>query len=218
MSQVASALTTEVVGWHGKLPVAGDFVTRRLHSAFVDAWDDWLSTGLAGLRERDAEHWLERYLASPAWRFVITQQFMPSPLNTLAWAGVIVPSVDRVGRYYPLTLAAPLSDIPVGHREQAGLWSWLHRLEDVAVDAMQDDWSIEQLDAESLRLGQPQAADPPQGRLDENGPWATFFHACLTPRPGLGDGRCVWYSGAGLQSTRLMVAQSRDNSVMGLWA
>jgi type VI secretion system ImpM family protein len=217
MTQAEFALASDVVGWHGKLPVAGDFVTRRLHSVFVDAWDEWLSNGLAGLRERDADHWLGRYLASPPWRFVITQEFMPSPLNAATWAGVLVPSVDRVGRYYPLTLVTRLNGIPAGHLEQAGLWSWLHKLEDLAVDAMLDEWSIDQLDAESLRLGQPVAADSVQGQLDDSGPWASFFSACLEPLPAVGGGRCVWFSGAVLQSTKLWIANGRDDSVQGLW-
>lgn len=217
MSQEAHPLVTEAVGWHGKLPVAGDFVTRRLHAGFVEAWDGWLSGGLAALRQRDAQHWLEHYLASPAWRFVITQQFLPGPLGLAAWGGVMIPSVDRVGRYYPLTLAARLHSLPCVHQQQAGLWSWLHQLEDVAVDAMQDDWSIEQLDAVLLRLGLPQPAEPVPGHPEEGGPWTPFFSACLDAVQA-GAGRCVWYSGAGLQATRLMVSQGLDESVLGLWA
>ena len=217
MTQGMGAPVNEAVGWHGKLPVAGDFVTRRLHSGFVDAWDDWLSSGLAALRERDPAHWLQHYLASPAWRFVLTPGFMPSPLHALAWAGVMIPSVDRVGRYYPLTLAVRLSAIPAAPQAQAALWSWLHQLEDLAVDAMQDDWSIEELDAQLLRLGQPQASAFSHSPLDGSGPWASFFAACLTPSAATGGGRCVCFSGAGLQDTRLLLAQGRDASATGLW-
>ncbi len=218
MTQAASSTGTDIAGWHGKLPVAGDFVTRRLHSVFVEAWDNWLSNGLTGLQERDAAHWREHYLASPPWRFVITQDFMPSPLNAVAWAGVIIPSIDRVGRYYPLTLVSRLNAIPASHREQAGLWSWLLQLEDLAVDAMQDDWSIEQLDAELLNLGSPDRVGPMLGQLNEDGPWTSFFDACLSSRAPSGDGRCVWYSGSGLQTNKLIVTERRDDSVVELWS
>lgn len=217
MSPAAPALASETAGWHGKLPVAGDFVTRRLHSGFVDAWDAWLSSGLAALRERDAAHWLAHYLASPAWRFVTTAQFLPGPLAAQAWCGVLIPSVDRVGRYYPLTLAARLEQLPAAQAQQAGLWSWLHQLEDAAVDAMQDDWSIEQLDAELLRLGPPQPGAQAPGHAQAAGPWTPFFSACLQPVTA-GAGRCVWYSGSGLEPTRLLVSPGLDDSVCGLWA
>ena len=218
MTYSVSAVMDNSAGWHGKLPVAGDFVTRRLHSVFVEAWDEWLTCGLTSLQERYASHWQEQYLASPPWRFVITEDFLPSPLNSAAWTGVIIPSLDRVGRYYPLTLVSRLSEIPASQHEQAALWSWLHQIEDLAVDAMQDDWSIEQLDAELLSLGPPVKADVSVENLDNSGPWATFFSACLSPHSMGKDGRCVWYSGSGLQSTKLVVTDRRDDSVVELWS
>jgi type VI secretion system protein ImpM len=210
------------VGCHGKLPVAGDFVTRRLPANFVDAWDNWLSDGLAALHQSDPDGWLEQYLASPAWRFVITPKFLPAPLEGLAWAGVVIPSVDRVGRYYPLTLATRLYHLPGTQPEQAGLWSWLHRLEDVAVDAMQDDWAIEQLDTVLLHLGPPQAALEVAELPDGSNPWTDFYAACKGPPGSVAAlapdrGRCVWYSGSGLQAVRLLVSQGLDARVMALW-
>lgn len=211
-------LASEAVGWHGKLPVAGDFLTRRLPAGFVDAWDGWLSAGLAALRQRDAQHWLEPYLASPAWRFAVTPGFLPGALGDMAWAGVMIPSVDRVGRYYPLTLAIRLSGPVQEPLAQAGLWSWLHRLEDLAVDAMQDDWAVEQLEAELLRLGPPQTASEAAGLPGGTHAWTSFFAAGLAAPSAQGAGCCVWYSGAGLEATRLLVSQALDDSVMGLWS
>jgi type VI secretion system protein ImpM len=221
MSLALAGLAADAIGWHGKLPVAGDFVTRRLPSGFVDAWDGWLSSGLAALRQSDPDGWLEQYLASPAWRFVMTPQFLPGPLDGLTWAGVMIPSVDRVGRYYPLTLATRLQRLPDAQPEQAGLWSWLHRLEDLAVDAMQDDWSIEQLDTTLLRMGPPQAAAELTSLPGGSNPWSHFYAACVpassaTAR-GQSGGSCVWYSGSGLDATRLLVSQDLDDAVMALW-
>ena len=61
----------EVTGWYGKLPSLGDFASRRLAPAFVEPWDDWLARGLAAWREQAPDGWLEGYLASPSWRFVL---------------------------------------------------------------------------------------------------------------------------------------------------
>ena len=52
--------------------------------------------------------WLDGYLASPSWRFLL----MPGVMDGQPWAGVLMPSVDRVGRYYPLTIARPLPALP----------------------------------------------------------------------------------------------------------
>lgn len=145
-----------VVGWYGKLPSLGDFASRRLPPEFIEAWDDWLAAGLAGWREREPEAWLDHYLAGPSWRFLL----MPGVLPSGCWTGVLMPSVDRVGRYFPLTLAQPLALLPPDATQTAGLLAWLQRLDDLALDALQDDWTLDQLEAELQRLGLPPAPVP----------------------------------------------------------
>jgi len=138
-------------GWYGKLPALGDFASRRLPPEFIEAWDHWLAEGLAQWQAADTE-WLTRYLSGPSWRFVLA----PGVLGAQAWAGVLVPSCDRVGRYFPLTLVQPLAAIPGDANESAALLAWLQRLDDIAVDAMLEEWPIDQLEAELQRLGVPQ--------------------------------------------------------------
>jgi type VI secretion system protein ImpM len=137
---MSDAATTP--GWYGKLPTLGDFASRRLSADFIEPWDIWLGEGLAAQRETLGEAWLDAYLHSPTWRFVL----MPGTLLGLepqrALAGVLMPSVDRVGRYFPLTLIASLAALPQSATELEALLGWLHRLEDLALDALQDDWSI----------------------------------------------------------------------------
>jgi type VI secretion system protein ImpM len=88
-------------GFYGKLPGEGDFVTRRLPWEFTSAWDDWLQQGMQASRIALGENWLKLYLSAPIWRF----QFGPGVCGPLAWRGLFFASVDRVGRYFPLTLA-----------------------------------------------------------------------------------------------------------------
>ncbi|MFN0184883.1 MAG: type VI secretion system-associated protein TagF [Aquabacterium sp.] len=133
-------------GWYGKLPTLGDFASRRLGADFIEAWDLWLGDRMAGLREQQGEDWLQAYLDSPVWRFTLTPACL-GDAQGMAMAGVLMASVDRVGRYFPLTLVAPLPRLPANAAELEGLMSWLHRLEDVAVDALQDDYTIDQLEA-----------------------------------------------------------------------
>lgn len=92
------------VGFFGKLPSHGDFLRRRVSDAFVGVWDAWLQECIATSRAALGDRWLDVYLTSPAWRFGCAAGVCgPAPL-----VGVMVPSVDRVGRYFPLTLVAEL--------------------------------------------------------------------------------------------------------------
>lgn len=87
----------------GKLPAHGDFIARGLTPRLRKALDDWLSTGLAGARARFAD-FNERYRLAPPWHFVDCD-----PAGR--WSGgALCPSVDAVGRRFPVLLAIPASD------------------------------------------------------------------------------------------------------------
>ena len=150
---------SDPVGWFGKLPSIGDFASRRLSPDFVATWDEWLSAGFADWRASSPQAWLEQYLAGPTWRFILFPGLLPGNCGRTLWAGVLMPSVDRVGRYFPLTLAQPLAYLPTQEIRTGALLAWLQRLDNVAVDAMHESWEIEQLDA-ALALEGPTPADP----------------------------------------------------------
>ncbi len=142
-----SSADASIPGWYGKLPTLGDFASRRLGSDFIEPWDVWLGEGLAAQRATLGDAWLDAYLHSPTWRFVLMPSALPGLAPQRALAGVLMPSVDKVGRYFPLTLVAGLEALPGSAAEIEQLLGWLHRLEDLALDALQDDWSIEELDS-----------------------------------------------------------------------
>ena len=93
------------VGLFGKVPNLGDFVERRIHPGFRTFWDRWLQDCLTASQRELGEQWLDTYLVSPVWSFVIS----PDVCGDAVYAGVMVPSVDRVGRYFPLTVVATLA-------------------------------------------------------------------------------------------------------------
>ena len=146
-------------GWHGKLPSLGDFASRRLPPDFLAAWDGWLAAGLQQLRERDPAGWLDAYLATPTRRFLLMPGVLPGALpgdlGAQAWAGVLMPSVDRVGRYFPFTLVQAIPPLRAGPTQLQSLWHWLGRLDELAADALQDDWAIDRLEAELARMAGP---------------------------------------------------------------
>jgi type VI secretion system ImpM family protein len=95
-------------GFFGKLPSAGDFVQRRLPPGFVDVWDQHFENAVAESRGALNGAWHEAYHASPIWRFLLA----PKICGESAWAGVMGPGVDRVGRCFPMVIAAPLTADP----------------------------------------------------------------------------------------------------------
>jgi len=91
----------QIAGWFGKIPALGDFVTRRLPPTFVDPWDAWLSAELVAARRALADAWPSAYRQTPIWRFALTA----GAIDQARWLGVLIPSFDRVGRQFPLTIA-----------------------------------------------------------------------------------------------------------------
>jgi type VI secretion system protein ImpM len=111
-------LTGGAIGFHGKIPARGDFVQAGLPRAFTDPWDSWMQRTLAASRTALGEAWLPAWLEAAVWRFAL----MPGACGPDAAIGLWMPSVDRVGRYYPLTLAAvvPDADYPTLMHESGG--------------------------------------------------------------------------------------------------
>jgi type VI secretion system protein ImpM len=86
-------------GFFGKLPSAGDFLSRGLSPAFRRAWDGWVTRHLG---PRVCAIWPDGGL-----RFRLRS-------GGRVAGGVIVPSADAAGRRFPLTLIAVAHDLPPG--------------------------------------------------------------------------------------------------------
>lgn len=134
-------------GLYGKLASQGDFVTRRLPPDFVREWDLWLQEGMRALRRRHGDGWLALYLHAPVWRFALARGI----------CGVLLPSVDRVGRHFPLTLAIVQDDARQASpfALAAGGAAWFDALSGLALRAMCGELSLADLDAALLALGTP---------------------------------------------------------------
>jgi type VI secretion system protein ImpM len=119
-------------GLFGKLPARGDFVRDNLPGDFVAPWDAWLQACVAASRAELGDAWLACWLAAPVWRF----RLAPGLCGAAAVLGLLLPSVDRVGRYFPLTLAAVAP--PDGIGEQEGD-TWLDAAEAAGLAALEQD-------------------------------------------------------------------------------
>jgi type VI secretion system protein ImpM len=141
------------LGYFGKIPVSGDFVSRGLPRTFVDPWVDWLNKALARSREQLGNRWLDCYLTSPIWCFVLPSQICGDG----SWAGVLMPSVDRVGRYFPFTLAAQLPQRISVFSVVVSAGDWFKQAEKLAVSALDDAFQLEALEKQLQILGAPEA-------------------------------------------------------------
>lgn len=139
-------------GFFGKIPTHGDFVDRGLAAGFKSRWDEWLQHALAASKAIVGQDWLDVYLTSPVWRFVLGE----GVCGSRGWTGVIVPSVDRVGRYFPLTIAAatPSGVLPLQVITAAG--AWFEAVEALALRSLED----ESIDADALTAMIEQLGDP----------------------------------------------------------
>ncbi|WP_432729304.1 type VI secretion system-associated protein TagF [Variovorax sp. W6] len=143
------ASTTALPGWFGKLPGMGDFAHRRLPEPFRAVWDQWLQRGMSRLR--DQPDWTERYLEAPIWCFALGRQVA----GDQAWIGVLMPSVDGVGRYFPFAIAVELdADSPGtlrGEALAAALGWWAHATQ-AALEGLDGDLDAVRFDAVLQRL------------------------------------------------------------------
>ena len=148
-----------MIGWYGKLPSLGDFASRRLPDAFVHAWDEWLQHGMACAQEQlGQEAWLARYLVAPIRRFWLAPQL----LGEAACAGLLMPSVDRVGRHFPLTLVVP----GAGLAQAIAAREWFAQLDATARQVLDTGYTVEAFEAALATVGAlPAEADDTSAHL-----------------------------------------------------
>jgi type VI secretion system protein ImpM len=145
---------SESAGWYGKLPSAGDFASRRMPPEFVGPWDRWLQSGVAASRSALGERWQDLFLTFPIWRFVLPR----GAFGPHAWCGVLLPSTDRVGRLFPLTLARCLEHEPALAASLLAIDDQLELLADVALHGL-DNQPIEEFDARVSAVRVPPHVD-----------------------------------------------------------
>lgn len=120
-------------GLFGKLPARGDFVREGLPRDFTDPWDAWWMRGLAETQQSWQEEWQPAWLEAPVWRFILP----PGLCGRNGILGLWLPSVDKAGRYSPLTIAAAA---PADWAPYAGaMASFLAGAEEAGLDALEHD-------------------------------------------------------------------------------
>jgi type VI secretion system protein ImpM len=145
-------------GVYGKLPAHGDFIQRNLSPAFVRQWDPWLQHFVAGAKEKMGADWLDIYLTSPIWRFVLSQ----GVIDEGRWAGILMPSVDQVGRYFPFTIAVRLPENQNPLEFMSLQTSWFSAIEELGLRALNGEIELDDLaqELEGVPPGLESAYEP----------------------------------------------------------
>ncbi len=130
-------------GFYGKLPSHGDFVSRFLPRDFVGPWDQWLQASILASREQLGQAWLDAYLVSPLWQFALAAGVCGND----AWVGVLMPSVDKVGRYFPLTVAAKTTNNRL-HEVFSPDCQWFDEISALALSALDGDFDFEKFNGQ----------------------------------------------------------------------
>jgi type VI secretion system protein ImpM len=171
-------------GFFGKVPARGDFIARRMPHGFDAAWEEWLAGLVVAAREALGEAWPDDWLTAPLWHFSLGAG-LGGPDGA---AGILVASADRVGRLFPFTIIGAAAPVDGGT-----LPEWLDAAEALALDALEDGFEPDALDAALVALGPPPvvagvARRPGQWRLAED---ADPLDETAPSPPG--PGQSVWW-------------------------
>lgn len=143
------------VGVFGKIAGLGDFIRRDLPAGFEAMWDGWLQRGIQASRTALGQGWEEVYRHAPIWRFALAGGLA----GPGARVGVLMPSQDRVGRLFPLTLVA---EVEPGRAAAAMADDTaLAAMEEAALDTLDLERGRAPLDAALDRLAGPSGAPGP---------------------------------------------------------
>ncbi|GGF20369.1 hypothetical protein GCM10011611_27970 [Aliidongia dinghuensis] len=164
-------------GFYGKMPARGDFIARRLDPKFLKPLDEWLQRSIATSQRQLKDFWLTAYLDTPIWRFVMG----PGLCGDIPVAGVLMPSVDRVGRYFPLVLAASLPGCSAPVRLMRTADDWFGQIERLALSSLDDEFDFDRFDNAMRAIGLPAyESQLPTGSAERSG-----FRVDLADDPAL---------------------------------
>lgn len=137
-------------GYFGKLPTFGDFIHQVLPQDFTNGFHEWLQFSMASARESLGDEFLTYYLNCPSWKFIMS----PGVCGMQAVAGVTIPSVDKVGRYFNFTLATvlPAGSNPISYvlANREGFKS----MELLALDILESDYSAHEVEVKVREAAQ----------------------------------------------------------------
>lgn len=187
-------------GLFGKLPQKRDFVASGIPRAVLSPFETWLQSAVAASRAELGRDWESYYLVAPIWRFWIGHGVFGQPC-----AGALMPSVDKVGRFFPLAI---LYCGEPGEAWQPPVFDardeWFEALEARLLSVLDEEAQIE---VEAVTAGLPDAA----GAAEPPPPPGTAFKTGVTWRGEAGS------SPAALVSSLVQADYWRAASTRSFW-
>ncbi len=145
-------------GLFGKLPAKRDFVAADAPRRFLEVWEPWLQASVATSRQMLGAAWSEAYNRAPIWRFWLGADFCGE-----ATIGAFMPSVDGVGRSFPLAVFAGEGGASLLPPELDSNDQWCEAAEAILLDALEPNASFEAIAARVAAMAppalQPRAAE-----------------------------------------------------------
>jgi type VI secretion system protein ImpM len=125
-------------GLFGKLPAKRDFIAANAPRRFLEVWEPWLQAGVATSKQILGAKWADAYNRAPIWRYWLGADFCGQ-----ATIGVFMPSVDGVGRSFPLSLFASEGDESLPPPELEANDAWCDAAEAILLDALDPAATLE---------------------------------------------------------------------------
>jgi len=145
----------------GKLTSKRDFVASHAPRRFLDVWEPWIQGGMSASRQELGSSWQAAYLKAPIWRFWLGEDLCGT--TTL---GAFMPSVDGIGRYFPLAVFACANDgEAIAPPEYDPQGTWFAAAEDFLLSTLDHGVAYEAVTGGLERLAAPSLEQ--QGGTDE---------------------------------------------------
>ncbi len=124
---------------YGKLPTKRDFIALGVSRDFLNAWEPWLQSGVSASQATLGEQWQQAFLRAPIWRF-----WLGADLCGVSTIGAFMPSLDKVGRYFPLTLFACADQgAAIPPPEMDAQVAWFKAAEDFLISMLDHETTFE---------------------------------------------------------------------------
>jgi type VI secretion system protein ImpM len=149
-------------GLYGKLPSKRDFIAIGTPRELLDLWEPWMQGGISASRHSLGDNWKQAFLTAPIWRF-----WLGADLCGTTVLGAFMPSLDGVGRYFPLTLfACPDEGCAIPPPEFDPQDAWFAAAEEFLLATLEQDTTFETVTTGLERLVRP-SDDNPVPRRDD---------------------------------------------------
>jgi type VI secretion system protein ImpM len=170
-------------GAFGKLPTKRDFIAINAPRGFLDVWERWMQSALSASRQALAQDWQQAFLSAPIWRFWLGADVCESTV-----IGAFMPSLDAVGRYFPLTVfaVADRGDI-IAPPDLASQENWFEDVEHLLLSALAKNTPYDGFLAALTTLSHPRdwkelfTPDPDVARVSDGSVLLSFSEGLSQP-------------------------------------